>query len=192
MADPVPAAVPLGGVHHAAFRCRDAEQTRWFYEDVLGLEAVAGLVAETVPGTNAEMPFMHLFFALGDGNYIAFFDSPTDADPAWFRRKSSFDMHIAFQAASEADMLAMQARLQAHGVQALGPLDHDFVRSIYMFDPNGIQVEITVRTPGHDAFLSQEQAELPAMLRAWSERTRALKLAKFGEDALAFHEAPAE
>lgn len=30
-------AKPVVGVHYAAFRCRDAEQTIWFYRDVLGL-----------------------------------------------------------------------------------------------------------------------------------------------------------
>ena len=33
----------LGNVHHAAYRCRDAEQTRWFYEDVLGLPLAAAM-----------------------------------------------------------------------------------------------------------------------------------------------------
>lgn len=27
----------LKGIHHSAYRCRDAEETRGFYEDVLGL-----------------------------------------------------------------------------------------------------------------------------------------------------------
>ena len=30
------------GINHVAYRCRDAEQTRWFYEDVLGLALVTG------------------------------------------------------------------------------------------------------------------------------------------------------
>ncbi len=33
---PVSSLKTLGNVHHAAYRCRDAEQTRWFYEEVLG------------------------------------------------------------------------------------------------------------------------------------------------------------
>ena len=27
---------PVLGLHHAAYRCRDAEETRHFYEDILG------------------------------------------------------------------------------------------------------------------------------------------------------------
>jgi catechol-2,3-dioxygenase len=44
-------------------------------------------------------------------------------------------------------MPAMQRRLEANGIAAFGPLDHDFVRSIYMYDPNGIQVEIWGMSP---------------------------------------------
>ena len=35
----------LGNVQHAAYRCRDAAQTRWFYEQVLGLPLKIALVA---------------------------------------------------------------------------------------------------------------------------------------------------
>ena len=41
----------LGNVHHAAFRCRDAEQTCWFYEEVLGLPLAAAMVLDALPGT---------------------------------------------------------------------------------------------------------------------------------------------
>lgn len=192
MTDFIPPSRPVTGVHHVAYRCRDAGQTRWFYEDILGLPAIAGLVSDIVPGTNAETPFMHLFFAMGDGGYLAFFDSPADADPAWFDDKSSFDMHIAMEVSSEDDLLAMQQRLESKGINTFGPLDHDFVKSIYMRDPNGIQVELTVRTPEHDVFMAHERAALPDVLRAWSVRTRALKTAKFGEESLELRLAHAE
>ena len=39
MHDPVPF-VPVRGLHHFAWRCRDCEETRRFYEDVLGLPVV--------------------------------------------------------------------------------------------------------------------------------------------------------
>ena len=28
---------PIHGLHHFAYRCKDAEETRHFYEDILGL-----------------------------------------------------------------------------------------------------------------------------------------------------------
>lgn len=174
---------PIIGVHHAAYRCRDAEQTVWFYRDVLGLADPTGITLEEVPGTGADDPYMHVFFRMTNGEYIAFFDAPGTADPEWFERKDSFDMHWAFEVASEDDLIAMRDRIRAHGITAHGPIDHHFVRSIYMYDPNGIQIELTCRVPEHDAILDEEQRNFPQTLKKWSERTRAIKEAKFGVGA---------
>lgn len=175
---------PIKGVHHAAFRCRDAEQTLWFYQDVLGLVADGGLVLDEVTGTGEHDPYMHIFFRMKNGEYIAFFDAPGSADPDWFARKESFDMHFAFEVETEADLLAMQTRINANGISALGPVDHGMVKSIYMYDPNGIQIELTVRTPDHDRIFAAERAHLTEQLAKWGERTRTQKITKFGEEAL--------
>lgn len=175
---------PLLGVHHGAFRCRDAEQTRWFYQDVLGLECDGGLVIEAVPGTGEDDPYMHLFFRMKNGEYIAFFDAPGSADPDWFKRKESFDMHWAFEVESEQAMLAMQERINSMGISAVGPVDHHFVKSIYMYDPNGIQIELTYRTKDHDSILGDEKQKFAEQLQQWTVRTRAQKEAKFGAEAL--------
>jgi catechol 2,3-dioxygenase-like lactoylglutathione lyase family enzyme len=184
MADDRPK-VAIRSIHHTAFRCRDAEQTRWFYEDVIGLKPAAGLVLDTVPGTGDHNPYMHIFFELADGNYIAFFDAPADADPAWFDRKASFDMHLAVQVASEEELLSMQERIRAHGIKCAGPIDHGFVKSVYMYDPNGIQFEITARTARHDAIMAEEERTLPQVLADWTKKTRAAKEDKFGSATLA-------
>lgn len=176
--------ISFAGAHHVAFRCRDAEQTRWFYEDAMGLPLAAALVIDAIPGSGEDTAYMHLFFGLPDGNYIAFFDEPTKADPDWFAMKHGFDMHYAFEAKSEEDMLAMQARLKAAGVPCFGPIDHGFVKSVYMYDPNGIQVEITIRTPGHDAIMAEEAAHARDAIADWCGRTRDTKIARFGQDAL--------
>lgn len=183
MADHVPAR-RLGGIHHAAYRCLDADQTRWFYEEVMGLKAAAGLVIDGVPGTGEDLTYMHLFFELTNGEFIAFFDSPEDAKAGDFDRKESFDMHLAIEAESEADMLAMQQRIRSYGIKCAGPIRHGFVDSIYMYDPNGIQVEITVKTPTHDAILAAEGARLDDVMAAWTARTREAKIARFGLEAL--------
>uniref|UniRef100_A0A0N4Z3R7 DUF6285 domain-containing protein n=1 Tax=Parastrongyloides trichosuri TaxID=131310 RepID=A0A0N4Z3R7_PARTI len=41
-------------------------------------------------------------------------------------------MHIAIQARDEAHMLEMQQRIRSHGVSCLGPVEHHFVRSVYI------------------------------------------------------------
>ena len=175
---------PILGVHHAAYRCRDAGQTIWFYRDVLGLVSDGGLVIEEVPGSHDEDPYMHIFFRMKNGEYIAFFDAPGSADPEWFRRKHGFDLHYAFEVASEADLLAMQQRIRSMGVSVHGPIEHGVLRSVYMYDPNGIQIELTVRTPDHDRIFAEEREARGERLAAWNRRTRRQKVEKFGAEAL--------
>ncbi len=175
---------PLGNVHHAAYRCRDAEQTRWFYEEVLGLTLEAAMVFDHVSGTKMQREYMHLFFKLADGNFVAFFDEPATASSDSFERKDSFDVHIALEAESEEAMLAWQARINSMGKSCLGPIDHGFVKSCYMYDPNGIQVEITCKADDYDAIMEEDRNQAPAQMAAWTEKTRAQKLALFGEKAL--------
>ena len=40
----------------------------------------------------------------------------------------------------------MLNKAQSEGVEVRGPVDHGFVRSIYMRDPNGYVVELTAST----------------------------------------------
>lgn len=172
------------GVHHGAFRCRDAEQTRWFYEDVLGLVTEGGVVLDEVPGTHAADPYMHIFFRMKNGEYLAFFDAPGSATPNSFERKESFDMHWAFEVESEEALLAMQKRINEMGVSCLGPVDHDFVKSVYMYDPNGVQIELTYRTADHDRIFADERAHFDEVLADWTKRTRDVKEEKFGAEAI--------
>lgn len=175
---------PIRGAHHVAYRCLDAEQTRWFYEDVLGLPLAAAMVFPAVPGTEEDVEYMHLFFDLGDGKYIAFFDAPGNAADDAFTRRHSFDVHVAMEVESEEELLAMQKRIAAAGKTAFGPLEHGFVRSIYMYDPNGLQVEVTYRTAKHDEVMREEAEHASEILRDWTRRTRAEKVRRFGADLL--------
>lgn len=141
----VPGARPVHGLHHFAWRCRDAEVTRHFYEDVLGLPLVHVIKKDHVPSTGEYCPYVHIFFRMHDGSHIAFFDLgddtaalPSPNTPAWVN-------HIALRVASAADLPPMMARLRAHGVEVIGVVDHDgYIHSIYFFDPNGLRLELTV------------------------------------------------
>ena len=167
----------LKGVHHSAFRCRDAEETRAFYEDVLGLPLKAALVFEEEPGTGRPQPYMHLFFELADGNYVAFFDVPEGAHEGKFKMKSGFDLHFAMEVESHAQMMDFKARLDAADIPCFGPIDHHFVHSIYFYDPNGLNLEITCRDASHDQVMETEAANAKAVIAAWTARTAAQKAA---------------
>jgi catechol 2,3-dioxygenase-like lactoylglutathione lyase family enzyme len=161
-----PAARPVHGLHHFAWRCRDAEETRRFYEDLLGLPLVHVIRKNHVPSTGQYCPYVHLFFRMADGSHIAFFDLgddtaalPSPNTPAWVN-------HIALRVANTDDLNQMLARLRANGVNVIGVVDHDrYIHSIYFFDPNGLRLELTVEVaqPGTVAgFAARARADLDA------------------------------
>lgn len=172
---PPQAAPTIKGIHHSAYRCRDAEETRRFYEGVLGLKTRAALAFEKDPA-GQDRPYMHLFFEMADGNFIAFFDLPHTVHPKKFRVKDGMeDYHIAMELASMDDMKAFMARLKAHGVPSFGPINHHFCHSVYFFDPNGLALEFTVRDARHDEILDDEEAKADAIMKKWSAETALIR-----------------
>ena len=174
----------LKHVHHSAYRCRDAEQTRWFYEDVLGLPLTLAMVFDEEPGTGRKIDYMHLFFKMGDDNFIAFFDAPEGADEKLFRPRSAFDLHLAFEVDTREELKAWRRRINQAGRPCFGPIDHEFIHSIYFFDPNGIPLEITIKDPDYEAVVAKDAANAHRVLEEWTEKTRALKERNFGAAAL--------
>ncbi|MGE0734258.1 MAG: VOC family protein [Alphaproteobacteria bacterium] len=178
-AAPAPSAVPkITGVHHTAFRCRDATETRWFYEEVMGLPLAAALAFDKDPGTGAPMHYMHLFFEMGDGRFVAFFDLPDSATEDRFKKKNGFNLHIAFEVDTLEQMKAFKQRFDQYGIECHGPIDHGFVESIYAWDPNGIQVEVTARAAKYDAIMADEQSHVDAAMKKWDQDTRHIKVPK--------------
>jgi catechol 2,3-dioxygenase-like lactoylglutathione lyase family enzyme len=188
-------------LHHVAYRCRDAQRTVDFYTRAVGLKYVAGLLApedanpswplnepgkppRKVIGEPADS--LHIFFELGDGSYLAFFDvasSPEEqedpATPWWVK-------HIAFEVPDMETLLTGKARLEAHGVQVLGPKDHGFCQSIYFMDPDGHRLEMTVRTEEADTWQKLEAQARPELER-WNE----LKKRKYGYSVPSVEKIPA-
>jgi glyoxylase I family protein len=135
----------IKGLHHFAYRCRDAEETRRFYEEVLGLPLTHVIKMDHVPSTGEFCPYVHVFFQMGDGSYIAFFDLGDDVKPAPSPNTPSWVNHLALELETEEELVAAKKRLQAAGVEVLGVTDHHIIHSIYFFDPNGIRLELTVK-----------------------------------------------
>ena len=174
----------ISNIHHSAYRCRDAEQTRWFYEEILGLKLKAALVLNEISGTDIPREYMHLFFEMPDGNFVAFFDEPNNASPADFEHKDGLDLHLAFQIDKMEDLARWKKRIGDARIQCKGPIDHGFIHSIYMYDPNGIQVEITCADRNYDEILDAKEQQVRAQFLEWTERTREQKEALFGAHEL--------
>lgn len=166
--------VPVRGLHHFAYRCRDAEETRHFYEDVLGLPLAHIIQEDHVPSTGEYCPYVHIFFEMGDGSFIAFFDlgddlasDPSPNTPAWVN-------HLALSVDSLQKVQEAKQRLEAAGVEVVGITDHGFINSIYFFDPNGIRLELTVQlleTKRDPATLRETRVKLDE----WTARKEALR-----------------
>ncbi len=135
----------IKGLHHNAYRCRDSEETRRFYEDFLGLP-LAGtlLIDETKTGRQTHV--LHTFYRMDDGSYLAFFEAPDS--PFDFKAQHDFDLHIALEV-EPSTLDAMFAKGKAQGIETRGVIDHHFIHSIYFRDPNGYVIELTARTPRH-------------------------------------------
>jgi len=155
-------------LHHMAFRCRDTEETRAFYEEVIGLPLQAALAIETT-ATGRPVRAMHSFFALKDGSAVAFFEVPDAAFE--FKAQHDFDLHLALEA-DEADVERARAAAEARGIEVRGPSDHGFIRSTYFRDPNGYVVELAVKTEAHAAFEVEAPKSARAQLDAWQARKR--------------------
>ena len=167
----------LQQLHHFAWRARDAEETRHFYEDILGLPLYHIIQSDYVPSTGEYCPYTHFFFRLVDGSFIAFFDLgddqaslPSPNTPAWVN-------HISFRVNTVDELLATKTRLEAHGISVLGVTDHHIFKSIYFFDPNGIRLELTAQLAG-DAHMQKESTTAHARLAEWTVRKQQMRLAR--------------
>lgn len=165
----LPAPPPIQQLHHYAYRARDAEETRHFYEDILGLPLYHIIQSDVVPSTGEYCPYTHFFFRLQDGSFIAFFDlgddqaaEPSPNTPKWVN-------HISFRVDSVQALKDMKARLEAHGIEVLGITDHHIFDSIYFFDPNGIRLELTAQRADEFQMLQESKTAHPR-LAEWTAR----------------------
>ena len=150
-------------LHHNAYRCRDSEATRRFYEDFLGLRLAGTLeIKETKSGRRTDT--LHTFYELGDGSYLAFFEAPDM--PFEFKPQHDYDLHIALEVDRPA-IDRMLAQGKAQGIETRGVSDHGFIRSIYFRDPNGYVIELTARMPNHAEAMDPNINGARAKLDRW-------------------------
>lgn len=125
------------GVHHMALICSDVEQTIQFYQGVLGFPLIELMENRDYRGSS------HLFFDIGHGNLLAFFDFPGLGLGPIVETIGSVQ-HIAISVPEE-NFEPLKARLEEHGIPYIGP-DRGAHDSLYFKDPDGIQIEL-IREP---------------------------------------------
>jgi len=156
-------------LHHNAYRCRDSEQTRQFYEDFLGLPLAGTLeIKETKSGRKTNT--LHTFYRLDDGSHLAFFEAPDM--PFEFKPQHDYDLHIAL----EVDLPVLQTMLakgKECGIETRGVSDHRFIHSIYFRDPNGYVIELAAKLPNHDQAMDPRVNGARDKLDRWTAARRA-------------------
>ena len=149
-------------LHHAAYRCRDSEETRGFYEDFLGLQLINALaIGSTKSGRSANV--LHTFYAMDDGSCLAFFEAPDE--PFDFKQQHDFDLHIALQVDRET-LIAMFEKGREAGIETRGIADHGFIDSIYFRDPNGYVLELSAPKEGE---AMRDVVAANDILRSWQD-----------------------
>jgi catechol 2,3-dioxygenase-like lactoylglutathione lyase family enzyme len=154
----------IRGLHHNAYRCKDSEETRKFYEDFLGLP-LATTLEIGVTKTGREQMYLHTFYEMDDGSYLAFFEAP--GMPFEFIEQHDFNLHIALEVERD-HMLQMMEKGKALGMEVRGVADHRFIESIYFRDPNGYVIELTAKLPTHEEMTDNTRNRAREKLAAWT------------------------
>lgn len=161
----------IRGLHHNAYRCRDSEETRRFYEDFLGLPLAGTLeLKETKSGRKTET--LHTFYAMEDGSFLAFFEAPDR--PFEFKEQHDFDLHIALEI-EPGQLEPMRQKGIKAGIETRGISDHGGIHSIYFRDPNGYVIELTAKQPGHNAMMDPLTNGARAKLDQWQATKQGLR-----------------
>lgn len=156
-------------LHHSAYRCRDTEETRKFYEDFLGMR-LAGALEINETKTGRQTSALHTFYELDDGSYVAFFEVPNT--PFEFREQHDYDLHLALEV-DDPTLERMFEKGRTTGIETRGVADHRFIRSIYFRDPNGYVVELTAKIPGHEQDMDPAVNNARSIVDRWQEAKRA-------------------
>ena len=135
----------LKGFSHIGLSTLDLDKTKDFYENILGFKAVRCDTIKVKEGGQIR----HIFFDTGRDQLMAFMEArDVPGIPAVYDAginqglgvPSAF-YHFAFEAGSQAALEEKRNELLAKGVDVTEVVDHDWAKSIYFKDPNGLQLE---------------------------------------------------
>jgi len=142
------------GIHHVGLATYKIEETIAFYTGSMGWKLVMNDFLYPPSGGRIR----HVFFDTGDGTYFAFLspDNVPGIPKTWATDISSGlnvpsgFYHVALWVDDETALRKKRQYLLDHGVDVSPVMDHDFCKSIYFFDPNGVKLEYcaTVREFG--------------------------------------------
>jgi catechol 2,3-dioxygenase-like lactoylglutathione lyase family enzyme len=165
------------GLHHSAYRCRDAEETRAFWEDKVGFPLKMCYRRIDHPTTGTPVEYMHIFFDIGShsdkqSNYLAFFDVPfleDDNEEELYKARWGMDLHLAFRVEDHSALKDWYNRLKSKGVDVVGPISHEFCSSIYFHDPNGYRWEFATESKSEKQTFDNYEATAHEEMAEWTQ-----------------------
>ena len=83
------------------------------------------------------------------------------------------------------EMMDAKARMEADGIEVLGPTDHTIFKSIYFRDPSGHRLELAVNT-GTPEMMKQLDEVKWDMINEWDRTKKAPKHAAWMHDGKGF------
>jgi catechol 2,3-dioxygenase-like lactoylglutathione lyase family enzyme len=158
------------GFSHIGLSTLDLDKTREFYEGVLGFKPVRCDTISVKEGGKIR----HIFFDTGRDQLIAFMEArgvpgvPTEYDAGINRGlgvPSAF-YHFALETGSEPALENKRCELILKGVEVSEIVDHDWAKSIYFKDPNGMQLEYCCYTRELNDDDARMQDRLEASIKA--------------------------
>ena len=156
---------PVGHIHHHAHACWDSEETRHFYEDILGIPLVATVVLED-PLRNDGSRYCHTFFEMADGNVLAFFEHTSLFHPKHFAARSGFHRHVVLEVEGDAVVRQFKCRLDSAGV-ANALEDQGVSLSLRFNDPNGLILELIADIAPASESVRMSRTLAHSNLREW-------------------------
>jgi glyoxylase I family protein len=148
-------------IHRHSYACWDSEETRHFYEDILGMPLIATVVLEDTLRNDGSQ-YCHTFFELADGNVLAFFEHMTLFNPKDFTARC----HVALGVGGEAMVRQFKGRLDAAGVENR-LLDNGLSISLRFNDPNGLILEFMAEVPRSLEYQRTSRASAHSDLQRW-------------------------
>jgi glyoxylase I family protein len=152
-------------IHHHAYACWDSEETRHFYEDILGMPLIATIVLEDPVRTDGSM-YCHTFFEITDGSVLAFYEHTSLHHPKDFTARSGFRGNVALEVEGGAMVRQFKRKLDAAGVTNV-LMDHGASLSLRFNDPNGLNLELMADVPTPLEYERSWRASAHADLQQW-------------------------
>jgi glyoxylase I family protein len=156
---------PIRHIHHHAYACWDSEETRHFYEDILGMPLIGTVVLED-PLRSDGSRYCHTFFEIADGNTLAFFEHTSLFHPKRSAARCGFHHHVTLEVAGDARVRQLKCKLDAAGVANV-VMDHGVSLSLRFTDPNGLVLECVGNVPPSLEYERTSRRSAHSVLQQW-------------------------